>query len=181
MRRSEGFSRSELFGREASDFTLDLIDGKQITLSAHRGSVVLIDFWATWCGPCVKALPKMLLLAEQYKDRGLVVIGVGRDRKGDEEKIRNLFAKHELAYPTGIDVSGIANVYKVRSIPCLVLVDANGIIQRRRIGFSRDSLDAVRKDIESVLDGHDLESAKPMTEEELQEVKRAASEHRRLR
>lgn len=98
-----------------------------------------------------------------------------------KKKSASFFAKHELTYSTGIDVSGIAKAYKVEGIPCLVLVDAKGIIQGRKIGFSPGSLDAVRKDIETVLDGHDLESAKPMSEEELQEVRRAASEHRHWR
>jgi len=170
-----GFSRFDLSGQKAPDFSLKLLDGETFTLSAHTGSVVLIDFWATWCGPCVRALPEMKKLDEAYREKGLVVIGVSRDKPGDEEKIQKLFEKHQLAYPTGIDVDKIADDYKVRGIPCLVLVDRNGVVQGRKVGFGGGSIAALQKEIETVLEGGEISSAKPLTEAELKEMQEESS------
>lgn len=164
-----GFSRFELSGQKAPDFSLKLLDGETFTLSAHTGSVVLIDFWATWCGPCMKALPEMKKLHEKYKEKGLVVIGVSRDKPGHEEKIRETFQKHKLAYPTGIDVNQIADDYKVRGIPCLVLVNRDGIVQGRKVGFG-GGMATLQKEIETVLEGGEIPGAKPLTEAELKEL-----------
>lgn len=179
--RSGGFGRFELSGKQAPDFSVKLLDGNTFQLSAHTGSVVLIDFWATWCGPCVRALPEMRALHELYGTNGLVVVGVSRDKEDSEDKVRKMVEEKGLAYPVGIDTQEIGEAYKVRGIPCLVLVDQKGVVQGRKVGFGAGGLEALKKDIETVLAGKSLEGAQPMTDAELKELEAEARERETMR
>ena len=167
----EGFTRFELSGKPAPEFSLKLLDKEEsFSLSAHTGSVVLIDFWATWCGPCVKALPEVKKLHDLYGTNGLVIVGVSRDRERDTEKVREMLAKQEIAYPVGMDFKNIASDYKVEGIPCMVLVDRSGVVQGRKVGFSSSGFDSLKKDIEAVLEGKTIPGAEPLTEAELKDL-----------
>ncbi len=119
-------------GDPAPDFEIPTTDGDTFSLSAHRGQPVLIDFWATWCGPCRAKMPEMVELYEEYHDRGLVVIGISLDRERSE--LDEYLAEHpELAWPHGFGDAGqqteVAQSYGVISIPHLVLVDPDGNVR----------------------------------------------------
>lgn len=167
----KGFSRFALSGKPAPDFTMTLLDGSEFRLSDHTGSVVLLDFWATWCGPCIRALPEMRKLHEIYGTSGVVVVGISRDKEEHRDKVRATLEKHGIVYSVGIDSSGsIASSYRVEGIPCLVLINREGIVQGRKVGFAGPGLEALRKDIDDVLAGKEIGGAKPLTEAELKEL-----------
>ena len=152
----------DLIGTSAPDFELTLLDGETFRLSDHAGQVVVIDFWATWCGPCVRALPHMRELAETFADEEFVMVGVSRDRPGSEQQVRRVLEQHEITYPNGIDVANIAREYGVRGIPNVVLIDRNGIVRSRKVGFSAASARALEAEIreklaETVAEPKDLE------------------------
>ena len=114
----------------APDFEAKQLDGSTFRLSDYRGKkAVLIDFWATWCGPCIKEIPTIKSIAETYRDQGLVVVGVSLDR--DEKALRDFVKKEKLSY---VQVYGQENAqeitksYGVWGIPSVFLIDKNGFI-----------------------------------------------------
>ncbi len=176
---SAGFERFALSGKPAPDFSLALLDGPSFSLSAQTGSVVLIDFWATWCGPCVRALPEVKALDEQYRSNGLVVVGVSRDRPAQKDKVAEMVREKGLAYPVGLDADpAAAERYGVEGIPCMVLIGRDGVVQGRKVGFSSGSLNALKKDIEAVLAGQSIPGSQPLTEAEIRDLEKEKTAHR---
>ncbi len=124
---------SALIGRPAPAFTLQDLNGQQVSLSDFKGKVVLLDFWATWCPPCVKAIPHLEALHERYKDLGLVVIGLNNE--ADHPKVR-LFAEAQISYVVLLDANKQFSEYDIQNIPTLFYIDKEGTVRHREIGFS---------------------------------------------
>ncbi|MCX7765356.1 MAG: redoxin domain-containing protein [Candidatus Sumerlaeia bacterium] len=126
---------TNLSGKMAPDFTLTALDGTKYTLSAQKGKVVLLDFWATWCSPCVKLLPDIQKLYKEYKDKGLVVWGINSE--SDESRVKKMMEKAGITYPTLKDPdSNVAGLYNVRAIPRTIVIDKSGKIVKDSAGFS---------------------------------------------
>ena len=124
-------------GSEAADFRLKDLEGREIQLKSLRGNVVLLNFWATWCGPCRLEMPVIENLHQQFHGKGLRVFGVN-----DEEinTIREYVAEHEYSFPTLVDTDQQAmNLYRIRGIPTMVVIDREGKIVQYRLGLSRES------------------------------------------
>ncbi|MBP7830541.1 MAG: redoxin domain-containing protein [Kiritimatiellae bacterium] len=151
----------ELSGKPAPDFELELLDGSAFRLADHKDKIVVLDFWATWCPPCLKALPHMAALATDYEGKDVVFLGVSRDRPGDKDKIAPLLAEHKVPYPTGLDLQGLGLDYSVAGIPCVVLIGRDGRVQGRQVGFWDEGPAELRRAIDQLLAGETLPSAKP--------------------
>lgn len=119
----------------APDFTLKTLDGQEITLSKLKGKVVLLDFWATWCGPCRESIPHLIHLYKTYKGNGLEVIGMSMDR-GDADTIRHFVKSMDILYPIVISPEDVARNYGVTGLPTTILIDKEGRIQAKIAGFS---------------------------------------------
>jgi thiol-disulfide isomerase/thioredoxin len=122
---------STLTGSEAPDIILAGLDGKQMRLSSLRGKVVLIDFWASWCGPCRRENPNVVRVYNQYKDKGFTVFSVSLDQ--DKGKWEEAIRADNLTWPYHVsDLQGwkseAAKLYGVSAIPKTFLIDRNGII-----------------------------------------------------
>jgi len=118
-----GQTGSFLLNQPAPDFELKTLDGDKVRLSELR-KPVLLSFWASWCGPCRRELPRLEKLNAEYKSKGLVILGVN-----DEEKstARKFLAKEGLSIPTLDDAARkVHRLYRVRSIPSVFLIDASG-------------------------------------------------------
>jgi thiol-disulfide isomerase/thioredoxin len=119
-------------GKEAPDFEEVMLDGKTtMKLSDLRGQVVLLDFWASWCGPCRRENPTVVALYKKYKDRGFTVMSVSLDKDG--EKWKQAIQQDELSWPNHVsDLKGwsceAAKQYQVKGIPFTVLIDKEGKI-----------------------------------------------------
>lgn len=146
-----------LVGHPAPEFQGTLLDGKPFTLSDLRGKVVLLDFWATWCGPCVQALPHIQKIADRFADRPVVVLGMNRDQFGSEERIRKFLERKKITFPQFLDFDGeAADKYGVTGIPCTFLIDAKGILQYVSVGFTPGHDEVLAEHIEALLAGRDL-------------------------
>jgi len=132
-----GDGRVNLAGTEASDFTLKDLDGKEVALKELRGTVVLLDFWASWCGPCRMELPHIEKLHREFKDKGLVVLGVNNE---PPETARAFVKKKEYTFPTLVDADrGVANRYQVTGIPAVFVIDKDGKIVAHYVGLRSEA------------------------------------------
>lgn len=124
----------------------DVVSGKPVSIAGLKGKVVVVDFWATWCGPCVGEMPRMKKLYAEYKDKGVEFLGVSLDEGSEgREKVKTFVAKNEISWPQhcpgdGFDAALVTGL-GIDSIPRLLLIDADGRLA---------SLDA-RKDLETLL------------------------------
>jgi len=110
------------------------LDGKPLTLAAEKGSVIFLNVWATWCGPCRFETPELQALQNQYAAKGLKVIGVSVD-EGDTEAVKTFVAEQKITYPIAVDPEGrIANLVQTTVLPTSLLVDRTGKIVWRQIG-----------------------------------------------
>ena len=119
-------------GQPAPEFTLRDLDGQPVSLSQFKGQVVLLDFWASWCGPCIGNLPDLRKIKERTADRPVVFLNVSLD--ADEAAWREAVAEHEIK-GVHVRVAGwdadVAKSYQVKSIPSYYLVDSQGLIVER--------------------------------------------------
>jgi peroxiredoxin len=110
--------------RRSADFTLPDLEGRSWTLSALRGKVVLVNFWATWCPPCRKEMPDLEALYNEFKDRGLVVLAISDD---DPVKVRSFIAEHGFTYPVLLDSKHEVNQrFEMEGIPKTFIYDRAG-------------------------------------------------------
>jgi len=119
----------------APDFTLKTLDGKEITLSQLKGKVVLLDFWATWCGPCKESIPHLIQLYKDYRQNGFELVGMNVDR-GDGEAVRRFVTSMDIPYPVVTAPEDVVRSYRVTGIPATFLIDREGKIRERMAGFN---------------------------------------------
>jgi thiol-disulfide isomerase/thioredoxin len=121
--------------RMAPAFALTTIDGRHITMDGLQGKVVLIDFWATWCGPCREALPHIRDIARKFAGQPLVVLSVSMD--DDDAKWKDFVARNEmtwLQYRDGRFTGPMATRFNVRAIPSTFSIDADGVLEDQHVG-----------------------------------------------
>jgi peroxiredoxin len=116
-------------GKEAPPFRLTTFDGKPVSLSDYRGKVVLLDFWATFCPPCVQALPQLQALHQKHSGRGFAVIGVTVDDRA--ALVRKATRRAKVTYPILKATAEVWNAYKVNALPALILLGRDGKILKR--------------------------------------------------
>lgn len=118
--------------QEARDFTLPDLKGENWTLSSLKGKVIILDFWATWCAPCRIEIPYLIELYNKYRDDGLIVCGVGIDRK---PAIASFSREYGINYPILIGTQQIARQWGIRAIPTTYILDKDGRIAFKHMGF----------------------------------------------
>jgi cytochrome c biogenesis protein CcmG/thiol:disulfide interchange protein DsbE len=121
----------------APDFTLRTLDGQEIALSKLKGKVILLDFWATWCGPCRESIPHLIQLYKNYKKNGFEVIGMNMDR-GNIETVRHFAESMGILYPIVITPNNVERNYGVNSLPTTILIDKEGRIREKILGFTTE-------------------------------------------
>ena len=121
-------------GEPVPDFRLDTPDGATLQLSDFRGQAVVLNFWATWCGPCRAEMPELQSIYEEYADGGaLTVIGV--DEMESAEAVTSFAAELEVSFPMALDRDGeVAGVFGLLGLPGTFFIDADGILRDRVLG-----------------------------------------------
>lgn len=128
-----------LVGKPAPPFTLTTLDGKSVSLASLKGKVVLLDFWASWCGPCRKSMPHLEQTYQKYQSKGLVVVGVNVDKESDKAKafLAKLAQTVTPSYPLALDANAkVMGAYQVMSMPTAFLIGKDGVVKQKFVGFS---------------------------------------------
>jgi cytochrome c biogenesis protein CcmG, thiol:disulfide interchange protein DsbE len=122
-------------GFSAPDFTLNLLDGRQVTLSELRGKVVMVNFWATWCPPCKAEMPAIESVYRAFKDLGLEVLAVNTTNQDREADVLTFVQDLELSFPIPLDRTGaVSAAYSLRGLPSTYFIDADGVIREVVVG-----------------------------------------------
>jgi peroxiredoxin len=118
----------------APDFTLKSLDGPNLRLEEYRGQVVLLNFWASWCGPCRQEMPVLDRLHQRYADTGFAVLGVNVE--GEEGPARDLLAKVPVTFPVLIDEGQrVSELYDLQAMPSTVVIDRDGVVRFVHRGY----------------------------------------------
>jgi peroxiredoxin len=142
-----GYSATQLSGAQAPDFVLKSLAGENLRLSEHRGEIVMLSFWATWCGDCRAQLAELRELHDRYRDAGVALLAVSLDR--DRRDAASTAEALGVNYPVLYDAGGeIGRLYDVGSMPVMILIDRDGVVREVFEGYRRgngeDYLDRVR-------------------------------------
>ena len=138
-------------GSKAPDFTLEDLAGKPLQLSRYSGKVVVLDFWATWCGPCRTAIPRFIALQNRYGSRGLQVIGLSLD--DSSTPVRKLYQQLGMNYPVALADAALAERYGgILGLPVTFVIDREGRIVLRAEGAG--NLAAAEKAVRHLLGSH---------------------------
>ena len=138
-----------LSGEPAPELALEDLYGNEVRLTDHRGQVILVDFWATWCGPCIQELPHIQKVHEKYQDQGLGVLAISTDRQ--KSKVPPFVEKNGYTFPVLLADGKVETAYQVRGIPVVYLIDRTGVIRYHKEGFSPGSEKDFERWVEELL------------------------------
>ncbi|WP_456407797.1 redoxin domain-containing protein [Caldithrix abyssi] len=136
---------------EAPAFTLNDLNGNEVSLSDFKGKVVFVNFWATWCPPCRKEIPAFIELIDQYGDDGFVILGVAVDPREFQnvDKVKPFAKEMGINYPVVYDTKGVSQLYGgIRSIPTTFVINREGKVVGRIVGSRpKDVFEGIIKDL----------------------------------
>ncbi len=119
---------------KAPDFRLENLEGKPIELKSLKGKVILLNFWATWCGPCKEEMPSMENLYQRFNRKEFALLAVSVDYE-EREKVKRFIEKKGYTFPILLDPKGkVLDLYRVRAIPTSFIIDKRGVVLGKAIG-----------------------------------------------
>jgi cytochrome c-type biogenesis protein len=138
-------------GRPMPAYAATRIDGQPFDLAGERDKVVLLNLWATWCGPCRFEIPELEAMHKEYAAKGFEVVGVSVD-EGGAEGVRDFVKEQQMTYPIVLDPEGkLATVFQTSVLPTSALVDRKGRVVWKKYGLITPSDPELKKAIESAL------------------------------
>jgi len=148
-----GLPATALAGEQASDFTLRDIDGKSVTLSELKGRVVIMSFWATWCGPCKEEMPHLQKMYADLEGDGLTVLSISIDDARSASRVKPHIKKNGYSFPVLLDRdSTVISAYNPsKTLPYTVVVDRGGEVAARHSGYNPGDEVKLREEVEGLL------------------------------
>jgi peroxiredoxin len=130
-------------------FEAELLDGSKFDVAGEKGNVVLLNLWATWCGPCRFEIPELEAMHKKHSADGFKVVGVSLDESG-VDAVKDFVKEHDMTYPIALDPEGhLASIFRTNVIPTTVLIDRSGTVVWKRFGVvettDKTLLDALQK------------------------------------
>jgi peroxiredoxin len=143
-----GSAATELRGAEAPDFVLKSLSGKNLRLSEYRGEVVMLSFWATWCGDCRAQLAELGTMRDRYQDAGIELLAVSLDQNAQQASK----TAASVSYPVLHDLGGeVGRLYDVTKMPVMVLIDRGGVVREVFEGFRRGNEEQYLEHVQALL------------------------------
>ena len=136
-------------GQQAPPVKVTTTSGQSVTLANYQGRVLLLDFFASWCHPCIKSIPHLIDLNRKYGKQGLHVLGLSLDE--ENEDLIDFIAPKKLNYPVALADEELQTSYGLRSIPTLILIDKKGIVVDIYMGLTDQSAKNIEVTIKSLL------------------------------
>lgn len=122
-------------GKFAPDFTLQTIDGQSVTLSSLRGKSILLNYWVTWCIPCLEEMPSIQALYQEYQSKDLVVLSVNGIAQDDLDKVQATLSEYAVTYPVVLDENDtVYKSYWLGFMPTSFFIDKQGVIRHIKLG-----------------------------------------------
>ena len=155
--RPPGTTKAVALGDAVPNFTLKQNNGQLVSLQEYRGKVVVLNFWASWCGPCVEELPSLQKFAERYNGKGVQVIGVSLDE--DANAYMKFLTDHEVNFMTMRDPThNIAETYGTYKLPETYIISAKGTLLNKVIGETDWTSQEMTSYFDSILPGQEVTS-----------------------
>lgn len=138
-------------GQRAPAFVgASLIDGSTVRLASYRDKVVLVDFWASWCGPCHKSVPQLVELHRELADASFEIVAVNVDENPDDA--HKFLLDHPIPYPIVTDRKGtIPERYDLPDLPTWYLLDKDGVVHHIHAGYSDGDIEKIRSEVDKLL------------------------------
>ena len=149
-------------GKPAPEVVAEDVDGKTVDLSAFKGKVVVLDVWATWCGPCKFYIPHERALVERFKDRPFAFVSISVDQ--DKQTLIDFLAKETMTWPqwwVGVN-SKFGDTWDIRHYPTMYVIDADGIIRARELEHHEDPMGDIEKTVDGLLKEMDKKAKKSL-------------------
>jgi cytochrome c biogenesis protein CcmG/thiol:disulfide interchange protein DsbE len=135
--------------KPAPVFTLTDLNGKNVSLTDFRGKIVILDFWATWCPPCIMEIPHFIELQDKYKDKGFAMVGISLDQAGIEV-VKTFAQKYKINYPILMNDGQVHIAYGgISNIPTTFVIDPAGNIRKKYVGYIEKAV--FEEDIKTLL------------------------------
>jgi peroxiredoxin len=147
----EAKNRAAVLGHPAADWETKDLEGKTHSLKGYRGKVVILDFWYRGCGWCIRAMPQVKELAEDFKGQPVAVLGMNTD--GDEKDAKFVVDEMALNYPV-LKAKGVPEKYHVRGFPTLIIIDQEGKVADIHVGYSATLREQVARSVKRLLERH---------------------------
>jgi len=147
------FAHAELMKGEAPNFTLKSLRGDNIKLSEHRGEVIMLNFWATWCDECKQNFPVLNDIYLKYRDKGFTLLSINTQDEDDLKKVTTWLKGRRVAYPILLDTTHVvSDKYEVSDMPSTYLLDRDGQLRYVHNGFKEGYQDEVIKQVRELMD-----------------------------
>jgi thiol-disulfide isomerase/thioredoxin len=133
----------------APEFAFTSREGESFSNEELKGKTVVLDFWGSWCGPCVASMPDMIKLHKKYAEQGVVFLGIAKDKEQDWSKF---LEKHNLDWPQYLDASNrVLRQFAITGYPTYIVLDGEGMVRFRKMGYGRDTDGQIEKAIKDAL------------------------------